>query len=102
SDAHHCKLSSFPTRRSSDLENIILVYAFNATGKTRLSVAYKNFTKSENEGNHTGVYYNAFSEDLFIWENDEDNYNENIRLNILRSEEHTSDSSHVKISYAVF
>lgn len=66
-------------------ENIILIYAFNATGKTRLSVAYKNFTKGENEGKHTGVYYNAFSEDLFVWENDEDNYNENIRLNILFS-----------------
>lgn len=66
-------------------ENIILVYAFNATGKTRLSVAYKNLTKGENEGKHTGVYYNAFSEDLFVWENDEENYNENIRLNILFS-----------------
>lgn len=66
-------------------ENIILIYAFNSTGKTRLSVAYKNFTKGENEGKHIGVYYNAFSEDLFVWENDEDNYNENIRLNILFS-----------------
>lgn len=66
-------------------ENIILIYAFNSTGKTRLSVAYKNFTKSENDGNHIGVYYNAFSEDLFVWDNDEINYNENIRLNILFS-----------------
>lgn len=66
-------------------ENIILIYAFNATGKTRLSVAYKNFTKNENEGNHIGVYYNAFSEDLFVWENDEENKNENIRLTILNS-----------------
>ena len=56
-------------------ENIILIYAFNATGKTRLSVAYKNFTKNKNEGNHIGVYYNAFSEDLFVWENDEENNN---------------------------
>jgi wobble nucleotide-excising tRNase len=66
-------------------ENIILMYAFNATGKTRLSVAYKNFTKSENEEKHIGVYYNAYSEDLFVWENDEENFNENIRLNILFS-----------------
>jgi hypothetical protein len=66
-------------------ENIILIYAFNATGKTRLSVAYKNFTKDANEGNHIGVYYNAFSEDLFVWENDEENSNANIRLNILFS-----------------
>ena len=66
-------------------ENIILIYAFNATGKTRLSVAYKNFTKNENDGNHIGVYYNAFSEDLFVWENDEENNNENIRLSIIYS-----------------
>lgn len=66
-------------------ENIILIYAFNATGKTRLSVAYKNFTKEANDGNHIGVYYNAFSEDLFVWENDEENSNANIRLNVLFS-----------------
>jgi len=50
-------------------ENIILIYAFNTTGKTRLSVEYKNITKDEDE-NHAGVYYNAFSEDLFVWENE--------------------------------
>lgn len=51
-------------------ERIILIYAFNATGKTRLSIAYKDATKNE-DGTHTGVYYNAFSEDLFTWNNDE-------------------------------
>ena len=66
-------------------ENIILIYAFNATGKTRLSVAYKDLTKNENDGNHLGVYYNAYSEDLFVWENDEENDNANIRLNVLFS-----------------
>jgi len=54
-------------------ENIILIYAFNATGKTRLSVEYKDLTKSLNKGKHVGVYYNAFSEDLFYWDNDEKN-----------------------------
>lgn len=52
-------------------ENIVLIYAFNATGKTRLSVEYKNETKDE-EGQHAGVYYNALSEDLFIWQNESD------------------------------
>lgn len=66
-------------------ENIILIYAFNAVGKTRLSVGYKNLTKSENKGNHTGVYYNAFSEDLFVWENDEQNDNTNIKLSVIWS-----------------
>lgn len=66
-------------------ENIILIYAFNATGKTRLSVAYKNATKNPENGQHTGVYYNAFSEDLFVWDNDEGNDGANIRLNVLPS-----------------
>ena len=63
---------------------IILIYAFNSTGKTKLSVEYKNKTKNE-EGGHTGVYYNAYSEDLFRWNNDEENANENMRLEILES-----------------
>lgn len=54
-------------------ENIILIYAFNGTGKTRLSVEYKNIT------DHTGVYYNSYSEDLFVWDN------ENIKLDIIYS-----------------
>lgn len=66
-------------------ENIILIFAFNATGKTRLSVAYKNATKDEETGKHSGVYYNAFSEDLFVWENDEEHDGTDIRLNILPS-----------------
>ena len=36
-------------------ENIILIYAFNATGKTRLSVAYKDHTKAVN--NNTGASF---------------------------------------------
>lgn len=66
-------------------ENIILLYAFNSTGKTRLSVAYKDYTKELNKGEHAGVYYNAYSEDLFIWENDEFNNNEDIHLRIIDS-----------------
>jgi len=52
-------------------KNINLIYAFNGTGKTRLSVAYKDVTKNNNGGSHSGVYYNAYSEDLFNWDNDE-------------------------------
>lgn len=65
-------------------ERIALIYAFNATGKTRLSVAYKDATKSE-EGKHTGVYYNAYSEDLFAWDNDIENGELNVRLDIRKS-----------------
>lgn len=65
-------------------EPIALIYAFNATGKTRLSVAYKNATK-DGGGNHTGVYYNAYSEDLFVWDNDPENGEANLQLDIRKS-----------------
>jgi hypothetical protein len=63
---------------------IILAYAFNSTGKTQLSVAFKNATKRE-DGSHAGVYYNAFSEDLFVWDNDEEHAGANVRLTVLPS-----------------
>src|SRR5690554_4859787 len=66
-------------------ESIVLLYALNSTGKTRLSVAYKDFTKQNNDGNHAGVYFNAFSEDLFVWDNDEPNDNADIKLNVISS-----------------
>lgn len=62
-------------------EKIVLVYAFNATGKTRLSVAYKDATKGK-DGAHAGVYYNAYSEDLFVWQNDPENDGTPIHLDI--------------------
>ena len=64
-------------------EDIFLIYAFNGTGKTQLSVAYKDICKEEDE--HTGVYYNAYSEDLFQWDNDDKNNNKNIQLNVVPS-----------------
>ncbi len=66
-------------------KNIILVFAFNGTGKTRLSVEYKNITKESNGGNHSGVYYNAYSADLFVWDNDTEHAGSPIKLNIVHS-----------------
>ncbi|CDM43631.1 AAA family ATPase [Pseudomonas aeruginosa] len=77
-------LDEIATTLRDDAGRIMLAYAFNATGKTQLSVAYKNATKQE-DGNHTGVYYNAYSEDLFVWDNDEPNDGANVRLSILPS-----------------
>ena len=65
--------------------NIQLIYAFNSVGKTRLSLAYQDLTKDQ-DGNHTGIYYNAYSEDLFVWENDSKTTKYNCRLNVLPSE----------------
>ncbi len=66
-------------------KNINLIYAFNGTGKTRLSVAYKDVTKANNGGVHSGVYYNAYSEDLFIWNNDEPNDGADVNLKLEKS-----------------
>lgn len=52
-----------------------LIYAFNGTGKTRLSSALKELIdpktdeRPENQLPKT-LYYNAFTEDLFYWDND--------------------------------
>ena len=67
-----------------DASAVQLLYAFNSVGKTRLSVAYKNSTKEE-DGTHAGIYYNAYSEDLFVWNNDIENREANIRLTVLPS-----------------
>jgi len=65
-------------RLDASEKNIILIYAFNCTGKTRLSIAYKDLTKQD--GHNSGVYYNAFSEDLFVWDNDHENNEQSVRL----------------------
>lgn len=65
-------------------ERIVLIFGFNATGKTRLSVAFKDETKRE-DGTHAGVYYNAYSEDLFVWDNDSENGEVNVQLDIRKS-----------------
>jgi hypothetical protein len=78
-------LKTLANQLAESNKNIILVFAFNGTGKTRLSVEYKDITKQKNDGNHAGVYYNAYSEDLFIWDNDPENLGSPIKLNIIPS-----------------
>ena len=46
----------------------ILLYAYNGTGKTRLSMAFKDVGK-QGDARDT-LYFNAFTEDLFSWDND--------------------------------
>jgi hypothetical protein len=46
----------------------VLLYAHNGTGKTRLSVEFKNIGKIGEQGDT--LYFNAFTEDLFTWDND--------------------------------
>ncbi|MEX0706406.1 MAG: anticodon nuclease [Woeseia sp.] len=59
-----------------ELENkkFILLYAYNGVGKTRLSTEFKNFNKDAEDGiKRDTLYFNAFTEDLFIWNNDLEN-----------------------------
>lgn len=57
-------------------KKVQLIYAFNGSGKTRLSRAFKGLFSPEIEGNENVearkkiLYYNAFTEDLFYWDND--------------------------------
>ncbi|HHA1755729.1 TPA: AAA family ATPase [Enterobacter kobei] len=68
-------------------KNSILLYAYNGTGKTRLSMEFKDAGKKEiarpfsvndhvgqpltiNETTSDTLYFNAFTEDLFYWNND--------------------------------
>ncbi len=48
--------------------DFVLLFAHNRTGKTRLSMEFKNIGK--NKGKNDTLYFNAFTEDLFIWDND--------------------------------
>ncbi len=67
-------LDGLATHLRAELENnrFILLYAYNGTGKTRLSMAFKDIGK-QGEGQDTTrdtLYFNAFTEDLFTWDND--------------------------------
>lgn len=64
-------LSNVVTRLRDDLKasDIVLLYAFNRTGKTQLSMSFKNRGKKDLDGPNT-LYFNAFTEDLFTWNND--------------------------------
>jgi wobble nucleotide-excising tRNase len=61
-------------------KKVQLIYAFNGTGKTRLSREFKELIAPKNDGDDNAeqsvlaqkkiLYYSAFTEDLFYWDND--------------------------------
>lgn len=56
-------------------KKVQLIYAFNGSGKTRLSREFKELVapkpeEGEEESKSKILYYNAFTEDLFYWDND--------------------------------
>lgn len=63
-------LDDLATYLRTELENkkFLLLYGYNGTGKTRLSMAFKEAGKRVVE--RDTLYFNAFTEDLFTWDND--------------------------------
>ncbi|HAT1882460.1 TPA: AAA family ATPase [Legionella pneumophila] len=63
-------MNKLVTRVRDDLNDhhFVLLFAYNGIGKTRLSMAFKDEGK-KNNGKDT-LYFNAFTEDLFHWDND--------------------------------
>lgn len=62
----------------TQVPKVQLIYAFNGTGKTRLSREFKQLVAPKGNGDDDEaisprekiLYYNAFTEDLFYWDND--------------------------------
>jgi hypothetical protein len=65
-------------RKELETKKFLLLYAYNGTGKTRLSMAFKEAGKQDDlfelpaRGRRDTLYFNAFTEDLFTWDNDLD------------------------------
>lgn len=57
-------------------KKVQLIYAFNGSGKTRLSREFKDLVAPKSNDDESLLprnkilYYNAFTEDLFYWDND--------------------------------
>jgi len=58
-------------REKLEEKKYILLFAYNGTGKTRLSMVFKELGK--NDKTRDTLYFNAFTEDLFNWDNDLEN-----------------------------
>lgn len=66
-------------------KKVQLIYAFNGVGKTRLSRIFKDLVTSKQEDDEKTrskiIYYNAFTEDLFYWDNDlEEDTNRKLKI----------------------
>lgn len=57
--------------RPARQKDTVMLFAHNGTGKTRLSMAFRELGKVD--ALRDTLYYNAFTEDLFSWDNDLEN-----------------------------
>ncbi|QNM88211.1 AAA family ATPase [Aliarcobacter cryaerophilus] len=75
-------LTQIAGQLQSSQKKVQLIYAFNGTGKTRLSKEFKQLISPKNDDEESEetrakiLYYNAFTEDLFSWDNDLENDSE--------------------------
>jgi hypothetical protein len=69
-------------RTELQAKKFVLIYAYNGTGKTRLSTSFKDLGKNVTENGEVTdrdtLYFNAFTEDLFTWDNDLKNDRERV------------------------
>ncbi|MCC8361608.1 AAA family ATPase [Lysobacter sp. A6] len=61
-------------REDLDKKKFVLLHAYNGVGKTRLSGAFRDLGRAVNADGETTrrdtLYFNAYTEDLFSWDND--------------------------------
>lgn len=74
-----CSLTDIAQKLKDSDKKVQLIYAFNGTGKTRLSREFKELVvQQDSEGDlveparNKILYYSAFTEDLFYWDNHSD------------------------------
>ena len=73
-------LNGLVNRLRDDLnsQDFVLLYAYNGTGKTRASMAFKEKGKRGRVDQRDTLYFNSFTEDLFYWDNDLENDTERV------------------------
>lgn len=79
------KLEEIAQELKDSSKKVQLIYAFNGVGKTRLSRIFKDLVSSKQEDDEKTrskiIYYNAFTEDLFYWDNDlEEDTNRKLKI----------------------
>jgi tRNA A37 threonylcarbamoyladenosine biosynthesis protein TsaE len=77
----HCRnIRKLVERLRDDLnsQEFVLLYAYNGTGKTRLSMEFKEAGKRKRGIARDTLYFNAYTEDLFHWDNDLENNAERV------------------------
>jgi hypothetical protein len=73
-------LPSLAGKLRNDLvtQDYVIMFAYNGIGKTRLSREFKDIGKAGGDDNRDTLYFNAYTEDLFVWDNDLENDTERI------------------------